>query len=236
MRRSLKNSRQYPNRTQLQTNFKSASSIVRDFINLWIFFINMRSSLVLFARRARFLASTVLENAKELEKSHLAAGNTLPEDTKNPYFQQLPPHLMKFFSKYPPTPFAKYSERPTSTHADDANPFLPNKHPVTNRWHKPKYSLRRQADLYKAAYRLGITHLLPKLGNNKRFYEDKYENKKPIDGTLRFKLHKWERNFESRQQEIKEALEKADEVIGASKNKRYRKKLEEKANKPSKIL
>jgi large subunit ribosomal protein L25 len=196
----------------------------------------MRSSLTLLARRTRLLASEVIKNAQDLEKARITAVSSLSEDSLNPYFQQLPTHLMKFFTKYPPAPFAQYSERPTSTHADDANPFLPNKHPVTNSWHKPKYSLKRQADLYKAAYRLGITHLLPKLGNNKRFYEDKYENKRPMAGTQRFKLHKWERNMEARQEELKEALDKADETIGAAKNRAYRKRLEERAKSIPKFL
>ncbi|CAI4496352.1 CFF_collapsed_G0021130.mRNA.1.CDS.1 [Saccharomyces cerevisiae] len=35
-------------------------------------------------------------------------------------------------------------------------PFLPNKHPVTQRFHDPKYSLRRMSDVYKLALRYGV--------------------------------------------------------------------------------
>lgn len=196
----------------------------------------MKPTLAVFGRRVRLLASEVLKNAEELELAQKLAGKTLPADTEDPWFQQLPPNLSNFFKKYPPPPFREYSDRPTSTHADDSNPFLPNKHPVTNRWHEPKYSLRRQSDLYKAAYRLGITHLLPKLGNNKKFYEEKYANKTPMAGSVRFKLHKWERNLEARQVELAEAVQKADQVIGAAKNRKFRKKQQEKAHKKKSFL
>ncbi|KAI0261602.1 hypothetical protein BC834DRAFT_829875 [Gloeopeniophorella convolvens] len=41
------------------------------------------------------------------------------------------------------------------------NPFVPHKNPNTGRWAPPKYSLRRQADLIKAARASGTLHLLP---------------------------------------------------------------------------
>ena len=41
------------------------------------------------------------------------------------------------------------------------NPFLPHKSPETGRWHPPKYSLRRQADLINSASASGTLHLLP---------------------------------------------------------------------------
>jgi large subunit ribosomal protein L25 len=42
-----------------------------------------------------------------------------------------------------------------------ANPFVPKKNPKSGRWHEPKFSLRRQADLVKKAHLSDTLHLLP---------------------------------------------------------------------------
>lgn len=203
----------------------------------------MRPSLVLGlnARRLpRLLASEIIQQAnankaafqKEAERikslPETEQATSKPED---PYFATLPPLLRRFFEKYPPAPFAKYADKPTSTHAEDANPFLPNKHPFTGRWHDPRYSLRQQADLWKTAYRYGVEHLLPKLGNDKTFYEARYESKKLVDGASRFKLTKSERNREARQKEIADAVARADDIIAEARGSRVRRRLEKKAAK-----
>ncbi|KAF8817036.1 hypothetical protein BYT27DRAFT_7237527 [Phlegmacium glaucopus] len=41
------------------------------------------------------------------------------------------------------------------------NPFLPKFNPKSGKWHKPSYSLRRQAELVKNAHATGSMHLLP---------------------------------------------------------------------------
>ena len=41
------------------------------------------------------------------------------------------------------------------------NPFVGQRDPKTGRWMQPKYSLRRQAELVKAAKLSGTLHLLP---------------------------------------------------------------------------
>jgi large subunit ribosomal protein L25 len=41
------------------------------------------------------------------------------------------------------------------------NPFLPKLKPKSGKWHKPDYSLRRQAELVKKAHASGTVHLLP---------------------------------------------------------------------------
>ena len=41
------------------------------------------------------------------------------------------------------------------------NPFLPKFNPKSGKWHKPNYSLRRQAELVKKAHATGTMHLLP---------------------------------------------------------------------------
>jgi large subunit ribosomal protein L25 len=55
----------------------------------------------------------------------------------------LPTRLRTFLARYPPAQ------------------ILPMKHPATGRWHDPKYSLRRQADLVKMAREHGVEELLP---------------------------------------------------------------------------
>lgn len=181
----------------------------------------MKPSLALF-RVPRRLAQDVLKSAESVEK----AGNV----SANPYFAELPVVLQNFFKKYPPAPFRTYSDKPTATNAPDANPFLANKHPITQNWHKPRYSMRRQADLWKAAYRFGIEHLLPNLLHNKTFYEQRYATAKPVRGQLFFKLSKGERAAPSREVEVKEATAKADSKILEKKGKRFEKFLERKRN------
>lgn len=99
--------------------------------------------------------------------------------------QSLPPKLLRFFARYPPTsiqrpPAATLLSTAPDTSADpnanlfdiDAsteppspakvlNPFKPRKHPVTGSWHGPVFSLRRQADLVKLARNHGVEELLP---------------------------------------------------------------------------
>ena len=77
----------------------------------------------------------------------------------------LPSRLLTFLARYPPTtilpPTANPETAKTGYQQDTPNPFLHQKHPVTGRWHDPKYSLRRQADLVKMARAYGVEELLP---------------------------------------------------------------------------
>lgn len=99
--------------------------------------------------------------------------------------QQLPPILKGFFKRYPPVPAGAASPlspdsaiptpRPSSVTSiappvfavgpshdpRPSNPFQPWKHPITGLWQNPVYSLRRQADLVKAAREHGVEELLP---------------------------------------------------------------------------
>lgn len=189
----------------------------------------MKPSLGLLKAQPRLLAKEVLANVERMKQIQ-----PQPTDNSqmNPFFAQLPKNLANFFKKYPPPPYHNYSDKPTKADANDANPFLPNKHPVTNRWSAPKFSLRRQSDLYKTAYRFGITHLLPTLLNGKKFYEDKHQNKTPVRGSLSFKLSKGERIKESRKAEVDEAVANMDEIIAKHRGKAYKKKVEKKKAQP----
>lgn len=129
------------------------------------------------------------------------------------YFYTLPSILQRFFTRYPPRPFKEYASKPVSTYAENANPFIANKHPITKRYHDPKYSMRRQSVLWKLAYRFGIQDALPPLGNGKKLYQDKYDNKKMMRGVLRPKGHRYDKAREAKDEQIKEALLHADEKI-----------------------
>ncbi|RDL34551.1 uncharacterized protein BP5553_07679 [Venustampulla echinocandica] len=93
--------------------------------------------------------------------------------------ESLPPRLTRFFARYPPQAIVSASDAapsntsPSASAAPSAdqdaanavegfqNPFRTQKHPITGRWHDPKYSLRRQADLVKLARQNGVEELLP---------------------------------------------------------------------------
>lgn len=138
------------------------------------------------------------------------------------YFELLPPKLKNFFARYPPT--IKYAEKPVLTTAPDANPFLPNKHPVTNKYHEPVYSRRRMSDIYKLSYQYGLHTLLPPI--NKLFFEEKYYNKKLMRGILFPKGHKHELVYEERMEKMRNAIKNADQYILEVKGSKYLKKLE----------
>lgn len=147
------------------------------------------------------------------------------------YFNKLPKTLQSFFKKYPPN--IEYCSKPTSTHDFKANPFLPNKHPVTEKYQNPAYSRRRASVIFKEATRWGVESLLPPFPQ-KRFFEDKYHNKPVMKGVLRPKGHKYEHTKEARQKKIEVALENADKKIIDAKGQKYARRLERK-KKDSKV-
>lgn len=144
------------------------------------------------------------------------------------YFEQLPQILKNFFSKHAPATQVKYSDKPTFINDPTANPFLPNKNPVTLKYREPQYSLRRQSVLYKEAKKYGIQSLLPGLLHNKQFYEAKYTNKTFMKGVLKPKGHKHEMTKEARKAKIEAAMESMEDKIAEVKGSRYKKKLEKK--------
>ncbi|CCH61392.1 hypothetical protein TBLA_0E03380 [Henningerozyma blattae CBS 6284] len=141
------------------------------------------------------------------------------------YFDKLPTKLKNFFHKYPPS--ITYSNKPTSTYDITANPFLPNKHPISGKHHNPKYSLRRLSVLYKEAYKFGITELLPPIPN-KSFFLEKYENKPMMRGVLRPKGHKHELNKAERDAKKAKGIANIDAMLIKYRGKSYERKLEKK--------
>ena len=73
----------------------------------------------------------------------------------------LPPRLRTFFARYPPAAIMPAGAKPTAYQEESPNPFQSTKHPVTGKFHDPKYSLRRQAELAKLARAHGVEELLP---------------------------------------------------------------------------
>ena len=141
-------------------------------------------------------------------------------------FAKLPEKLQNFFTKFPPTPIRKYADKPTACDAEDANPFLANRHPATGRTHEPLYSLRRQSDLYKLAYKFGIADLMPPLANGKKFFAEKQVASPILKGVLYPKGHKWERTFAERKKKIEDALGEVDNILIKHRGSKYRKRLE----------
>lgn len=135
------------------------------------------------------------------------------------YFETLPSKLQRFFTRYPPRPFKQYASESTLTTAENANPFIANKHPITKRYHTSKYSLRRQSDLWKIAYRHGIQDALPPLANGKKFYQEKFDTRKLMKGVLKPKGSKYDRERPLKDAKIKEALLHADEAIAELRGK-----------------
>lgn len=151
--------------------------------------------------------------------------------------QTLPPRLLRFFARYPPPPVSELSGNASSTPAstplstsssdpdtnhDDIsinlmalpseapNPFQSQKHPVTNRWHDPDYSLRRQADLVKLARAHGVEELLPftTKGTQERIRK-REEHGLRVKGTgigQRVKGKEWERTMKGRLDTRRQAM------------------------------
>ena len=78
--------------------------------------------------------------------------------------------------------FGPFSEPPKSaTTIQLPNPFLPKFNPKSGKWHKPNYSLRRQAELVKEAHATGSLHLLPP-GLKKAAFEARMQR---LEGTAK---------------------------------------------------
>ncbi|KDQ13406.1 hypothetical protein BOTBODRAFT_175709 [Botryobasidium botryosum FD-172 SS1] len=59
------------------------------------------------------------------------------------------------------TPTTSTTSASSATPHRVLNPFIPRRNEASGRWAPPRYSLRRQADLFKRARELGVEGLLP---------------------------------------------------------------------------
>ena len=139
--------------------------------------------------------------------------------------QSLPPRLIRLFKRYPPTalrqspnpspasrleagavlpaqPSSSIKPAPPQEPTDRPNPFQPQRHPVTGRWHDPVYSLRRQADLVKLARQHGVEELLPftvkGTAEKRRRREEQGLRIKGTGVGQKVKGHIWERTLKAK--------------------------------------
>ncbi|KAK3953203.1 hypothetical protein QBC32DRAFT_210640 [Pseudoneurospora amorphoporcata] len=126
----------------------------------------------------------------------------------------LPPRLRTFLARYPPASILPAGADPethkTLYQEESPNPFMPTKHPITGKWHNPKYSLRRQAELVKLAQENGVEELLPftrKLNEEK--LRKRVELGLRVKGTgvgEKVKGHKHERTLVAKMEKRREAM------------------------------
>lgn len=161
--------------------------------------------------------------------------------------EQLPPRLLRFFARYPPQAILAQSSlsaaspeppsapaavdpaasNPTQTEVNSTapNPFAPQKHSVTGKWHDPVFSLRRQAELVKLARQYGVEELLPPTtkGTVERL-KRRAENGLRVKGTgvgQRVKGKESERTLKSRLEMRKKAMLEMPKMIQEWKQVRY---------------
>lgn len=94
------------------------------------------------------------------------------------------------------------------------NPFKPHRDPRTGKYHGPRYSLRRQADIIKLALRFGVADLLPPSEKMNRLL---YGKKRPMVGTLRPKGTYEERTRETYVEKKQKSLEEALRIVAMRK-------------------
>lgn len=148
--------------------------------------------------------------------------------------ESLPPLLLRFFTRYQPERSASstigLSTSKSLTQSNEIspiqgllepsslpNPFKSQKHPVTDRWQEPIYSLRRQAVLVKLARAHGVEELLPPTvkGTEARI-QKRAEHGLRVRGTgvgQRVKGKKWERTLKGRLQRRKQAMLQMPQMI-----------------------
>ncbi|KAI9724540.1 MAG: hypothetical protein M1812_000608 [Candelaria pacifica] len=145
----------------------------------------------------------------------------------------LPRQLTRFFARYPPpafqqllpqSPQAPSTTSPTTspshpnTTSSDVhtpsepykNPFASQLNPITQKWHDPVFSLRRQADIVKLARNHGVEGLLPFTvkGTEERLRR-REENGLRVKGTgigQKVKGKEWERTLKGRLAKRKKAM------------------------------
>ncbi|KAI9756590.1 MAG: hypothetical protein M4579_003767 [Chaenotheca gracillima] len=159
--------------------------------------------------------------------------------------QSLPRQLSRFFARWPPQGLqqnAQATRPPTipggvvttasNTSPSDPNapteevstsppsfpnPFMPQKHPATGRWHGPVFSLRRQADLVKLARNHGVEELLPytkkKTGEKLKRREESGLRVKGTGVGERVKGKIWERTLKSRLEKRRQAMLQMPKMI-----------------------
>ena len=94
------------------------------------------------------------------------------------------------------------------------NPFKATRDPRTGKFHAPRYSLRRQADIIKLALRFGVERLLPPSRKQTKLVSGR---RKPMKGTMRPKGSKEARNRAEYVENKQKALEESLRVVAMRK-------------------
>ncbi|KAI9840868.1 MAG: hypothetical protein M1837_001247 [Sclerophora amabilis] len=150
---------------------------------------------------ARYPPPALLENAQPIPKSATAASSETINTASNTS------------SSNPNTP----SEEATVIQSTFTNPFQPQKHPVTGRWHNPVFSLRRQADLVKLAKKHGVEELLPyTVKKTEERLKRREQNGLRVKGTgigQSVKGKGWERTLKGRLEKRRQAMLQMPQMI-----------------------
>ena len=133
--------------------------------------------------------------------------------------QSLPPRLLTFLAKHPPSALPKTLSATTTllppsgdepNSASQQNPFTRTKHPISHKYHPPPYSLRRQADLIKLAHQHKIADLLPPTTKDPEVRDRRRaEEGLRVKGTgvgSAVKGKKWERTMKGRLERRRQAM------------------------------
>ncbi|KAI9818052.1 MAG: hypothetical protein M1827_000676 [Pycnora praestabilis] len=97
------------------------------------------------------------------------------------------------------------------------NPFQPQRHSITMKWHDPVFSLRRQAELVKLARAHGVEELLPfTIKGAAEKMRRREENGLRVKGTgigQKVKGKLWERTLKGRLEKRKQAMLEMPKMI-----------------------
>jgi len=143
---------------------------------------------------------------------HRSLARTLPIRLQN-FFAVCPPAavLAAVTSSNPSSTAQKTSHVASSTPSTSfRNPFLPYKNAGTGRWHPPKFSLRRQAEIVKLARKYDVEELLPySPKKTEERTKRREEHGLRVKGTgvgQRVKGHEWERTLKGRLEKRRQAM------------------------------
>lgn len=73
----------------------------------------------------------------------------------------LPRQLLSFFRKHPPASSSSWLPAAVPGTRPPKNPFRPSKNTYTLKYEEPRYSIRRQTNLFNLAEQYHLAHLLP---------------------------------------------------------------------------
>lgn len=124
----------------------------------------------------------------------------------------LPRQLISFFKKHPPASASSWLPATAPGTRPPKNPFRPSKNTYTLKFEEPRYSIRRQTNLFNLAEQFQIAHLLPPRVPHK---EGKVGN--VMKGLRQWKGTKMERTRDARIATIKAKTEVAKKVVRARK-------------------